>query len=171
MSFFPDNLKDLNKSNSRYTRLDEGNTKLRFLAEPTWGFELWTDGDSGREVHRVELTETFDKDLLSRSEQEPKLFCAAKVYNYNTKAVEVWTFTQKQIIDAIKGWSENDEYGDPLGYDLVVNRIGLDRNTKYQVMANPPKPLSKEVQEASEAEVVECEQLFTGGSPFVSAGK
>jgi len=168
MSFFPDNLDDLNKTSSRYTRLDEGDTKLRILDVPTWGFELWIDGDSGREVHRTELSGTFDKELLKKSDREPKLFFAAKVYNYKTNAVEVWSVTQKQIIDAIKGWSDNEEYGDPLGYDLVVKRIGLDRNTKYQVMANPPKPLTKEVEEADKAEVVECDQLFIGGSPFVS---
>lgn len=167
MSFFPDNIKELSASSSRFTKLEEGKTRLRFLDTPTWGFELWTDGEDGsRQVHRCQLNETFDKELLEASETDPKLFGAAKVYNYDVGEVQVWCFTQKQIINSLKEFSDNEEYGDPLGYDIVIRRSGKGRETKYTIMPNPPKELSKEVAKAAE-ELVETDQLFIGGSPFV----
>ena len=35
---------------------------------------------------------------------------------------------------------QNEDYGDPLGYDITISRTGKAMDTEYGVIASPPKP-------------------------------
>lgn len=164
MSYFPENFET--ESVSRYTKLQKGKTKLRFLSKPVFGWETWVEEDGKKAPKRFELDSNIPVGEVG--EDGVRQFMAVKVYNYNEGAVQVAQFSQKTIIKAIEDYEANSDYGDPIGYDLEISKSGEGMNTKYGVIASPPKPLKDEVTEADEKSVVDLEQLFLGADPFVS---
>jgi len=41
----------------------------------------------------------------------------------------------------------NEDYGDPLGYDITISRIGKWLDTEYSLVPSPPKKLEKEYED------------------------
>lgn len=37
---------------------------------------------------------------------------------------------------------ENEDYGDPLGYDITITRVGKGMDTEYSLVPSPPKPFT-----------------------------
>jgi len=168
--FLPDKYK-VPVGESRYTTLEKGENKIRILVSPIVGFEAWLDVDGGRKPRRVPMEK---KDLLP-SENTPKHFWGLEVWNYKTNRVEVLMLTQKTIMKAITSYSENDEWGSPLSYDIVIKKEGEKLETSYTVMAQPPKDLSKKVTDEVAKTNVDLDQLFSskespyGGDPFANS--
>ena len=92
---------------------------------------------------------------------------ASKVYNHNTKSIQIWQFTQMTILKPLKAYSENSKYGDPTGYDIEIKKEGEGKMTRYNLVANPPEKLSKDVADMDKAIQVELEMLFINGDPFL----
>lgn len=163
MSFFPDKIET--EAVSRYTKLGQGTTKLRFLGSPLFGYETWLEDSTGaKSPKRFGLDEE-----IKQSECGPdgvKQFMAIKVYNYGAKAIQIFQVTQKSILKAIKEYSENMDYGKPTGYDISITRKGEGMKTSYSVIASPPKEASKEVLEADADLYVELENLLINADPF-----
>jgi hypothetical protein len=168
MSFFPEEVQT--ETPSRYTKLGQGATKLRILGEPCFGYETWLEDEAGaRKPKRFSLDQEYDQ-----SEVGPdgvKQFMAVKVYNYNAKTIQVWQVTQKTILKALKMYTENEDYGDPRGYDVSITRTGEGKQTRYEVVASPPKAVSKEVKSADDKYEVEPELLLINGDPFFNINK
>jgi len=81
---------------------------------------------------------------------------------------KIWQINQASIREMITAFNDNEKYGDPRGYDLVVARQGSGLDTSYTVVANPPEKLSDEDRAiATEAlETVDVEALYAGEDPF-----
>ena len=163
-NFFPDEVQT--ESVSKYTKLEKGDTKLRILGAPIFGYETWLEkADGSRSPKRFELNEEFKQSDLGPD--GVKQFMAVKVYNYNAQDVQVWQVVQKTIMKSLKGYTENEEYGSPTGYDIVISKTGEGKMTRYNLVANPPKALPKEVAEADTAQGVDLDALFLNGDPFM----
>lgn len=163
MSFFPEQINT--EAVSRYTKLGKGKTKVRFFDKPMFGYETWLEIDGKRTPKRFELDEE-----IKQSDMGPdgvKQFMAIKVYNYNEKAIQILQITQKTILKALKEYSENEDYGNPTGYDIEITKTGEGMKTAYSVIASPPKEVSEEVAKAAEETVVELDALLIGADPFL----
>jgi hypothetical protein len=59
-----------------------------------------------------------------------------------------------------------EEWGDPLGYSITVNRKGENLETEYSVVPSPAKETPADIIQAYKDKPINLEALFTGGNPF-----
>lgn len=148
------------KSKSNYTMpLDEGQHRLRVLSSAVVGYEEWqTDGEKKISIrYKVGEEPPFGKDG-----KEPKYFWAFVVWNYEQERVQIMSVTQKTIRTAIQALVDNEAWGDPKEYDIVITRTGKDlNNTEYAVVANPHTEVP-----AIENKDIDLDIWFKGEDPF-----
>ena len=150
-------------SNSSYTKLEKGDTKIRFITKPITGYQYWTT-ENKPVRSATPFTETPNIKLNDKGEKKIEHFWVMGVYNYNTKKQEVFVMTQKSIMNAIVAFAQNPAWGTPTEYDVVINRKGDMLTTEYNVMPNPKAELSAEVKELIKP--LNLDILYTGGNPF-----
>lgn len=162
------------KSNSAYTKFDEGATKFRILCSPILGWEYWRVNSDGRKPVRLPYSEEGAKTaaLEARKNADPKdhrarHFWAMKVWNYKTSRVEILEITQKGIQEALRQLVANDEWGNPVGaYDVTVTRSGVAPDVTYSVAPSPHRANSEEIEKAAKDTFVDLEALFHSSDPF-----
>jgi hypothetical protein len=62
------------------------------------------------------------------------------LYNYATKSIQVLKLKQKTIQRAIEAYTKNPKWGNPLDYDLMVEKVKTgprDRDVEYHVVPEP----------------------------------
>lgn len=127
------------KSISFYTKFEDGE-KVRLRILPSGledrncitGFEYFEDMDDGKKKPM--------RSSKSMKHIEEKHFWAFKVYNYNLGVVQLCSLKQKTLMKQMKEIFENEDYGDPLGYDISISRTGKGMDTEYSLVPSPPKP-------------------------------
>lgn len=75
------------------------------------------------------------------------------------------SISQNSIKDQIFALAKDEDFGDPKGYDLKINKIGEKLETKYQVKALAQKPFENK-EAIEEAKSVRLEALYDGEDPF-----
>lgn len=167
-SFLPENYEAPKAGGGNYTKLQDGETRLRILSNPIFGFEYWnTDGKPVR-VQQRPNGKPADMRLVDNNGREEKIkeFWAMKVYNYNEQQMQVCQITQSQIKNALAELSRDADWGHPKQYDVKITRSGKGLETKYVVTPVVPKPVSEEVKKAYGATPINLEALFSGDDPF-----
>ncbi|NBV95701.1 MAG: hypothetical protein EBR90_02790 [Actinobacteria bacterium] len=150
------------ESSGKYTKIKENEpVKLRILSEAITGYNYWTNDNK---CIRSELR--FESTPNIRDGEKQKHFWAFKVWNYNTKQIEIWEITQSSIRDTLWSYWKDDEYGDLRGYPLKITRTGKALETKYQVIAGQIKPLDEEIAIESANTPVNLHALYSGENPF-----
>lgn len=126
---------------SHYTKFEDWEkTKIRIL--PSWledrncitGFEFFEEQSDGSKKPM--------RSVKSMKNHEEKHFWAFKVYNYNLGCIQLCSIKQKSLMKALEAYFTNEDYGDPLGYDITISRTGKGMDTEYTLVASPPKPFS-----------------------------
>lgn len=126
-----------------------GQNKIAILDDAIEGYEYWTN-DTKVVRSKEKFTETPDIKIrqvtnektgeTENKEDKQKYFWAVPVYNFNTKAVEVFQISQKGIRDSLANLQANEDWGDPTGsYTITINKSGEGLLTKYEVTPNPTK--------------------------------
>ena len=98
-----------------------------------------------------------------------KHFWAFTVYNYDTQSIQVLELKQKSIMRAIEAYTENPKWGNPQGYDLLIEKVKTgprDRDVKYNVIPEPPSTLDAGIAELANMVPVRLEALYDGQDPF-----
>ena len=113
----------------------------------------------------------FGADISGKNGWNPKHFWAFVVWNFDTKAVEILEITQTTIQTALEELIHSEEWGDPLGYSITVNRKGENLETEYSVVPSPAQPTPAPILEAYKEKPINLEALFTGGNPFEDASE
>lgn len=128
------------KSVSFYTKFEDGEkVRLRILPSGLddrnciFGYEHFIEDEGKRKPVRS---------LHPLRAPEEKYFWAFKVYNYNLGIVQLCTIKQKGLMKSLTDIIGNDDYGDPLGYDISITRTGKGMDTEYSLVPSPPKDLS-----------------------------
>ncbi len=128
------------KSVSFYTKIEDGDKiKLRILPSGLedrnciTGFEYFEEMDDGKKKPKRSTT--------TLKHIEEKHFWAFKVYNHNLWIVQLYSVKQKWLMKALSDLIDNEDYGDPLWYDITISRNGKGMDTEYWLVPSPPKPL------------------------------
>lgn len=128
------------KSVSFYTKFEDGEkTKLRILPSGLsdrnciTGFEYFEEMDDWKKKPK--------RSVMTMKHIEEKHFWAFKVYNHNIGIVQLCSLKQKGLMKALSELFQNEDYGDPLGYDITISRTGKGMDTEYWLVPSPPKPL------------------------------
>ena len=175
------------KTKSQYLNIkSDGQYQMRFMGCKgddqlfTDGYESWEDyvkdnGEQGKRPHRMKKAEgeRLPKDFIDLDRNgEPQYFWSVVVW-YEGEIV-VYTIKQKTIMHKIILLTEDEEdFGDPRGYDIVVTRYKESGNIKYDVRAKPRKPATQEMLDAVKEAQIDLQALFikdengiTSLSPF-----
>lgn len=144
-------------SGGSFFQPEKGNTKVRILTPPVFGYVAWKrEGDSKLPVH-IRLDEKFD----FKPEQSPKYFWGVLIWNFKENAIQLWVLSKATIISKLETLLENDEYGDPRGYNITVTRKGDGMDTEYDVVPSPKSELAEEIKKAMEETKLNPESIFT----------
>lgn len=135
------------KSVSFYTKFEDGDKiKLRILPSGLddrnciTGFEYFEDGEDGKPRPM--------RSVVTMKHLEEKHFWAFKVYNYNIGLVQLCSLKQKWLMKSLEDIFSNEDYGDPLGYDITISRSGKTMaDTKYSLIPSPPKPFTAQYED------------------------
>lgn len=165
MSFLPKGYEVPNGA-SKYTKLEQGENRLRIMSSPILGTIAWEQTEEGRRPVRVRMgvPVTTGKSVDPESVRH---FWAMKVFNYKDKAIQVWEVTQKSIQKTLKSLAKDEDWGSPVDkYDIVIVRTGEGMETRYEVLPKPAKETSQEVLEAFRETPINLEALYDGADPF-----
>ena len=66
----------------------------------------------------------------------------------------------------IQGLVNDEVWGNPKGYDIVITRKGSGLDTEYTPVANPHSPLAPEIAEQFKKIKIDLNALYEGADPF-----
>ena len=175
--YFP---KDELKIKSDYLNIKKnGDYRMRFMGIKgddqlfIEGWEAWEDyvndkGESKSRPHRrkyeVGIKPPEELKNLDRN-GEVQYFWMVVVW-YEGEPV-IYTIKQKTVMRQIIILSEDeDDYGDPRGYDIVVKRYEDNGQVKYNVTPKPPELPSQEMLDAVADAKIDLQVIWEGGQPF-----
>lgn len=159
MSFLPKNYKAPAGSSS-FMKLEEGENRFRVLSEATIGWEGWIDGKPFRRKG-IEQNITPDEVEINKMSKKPAInhFWAFLVYDYADGQVKILEITQKTIMRALEGLSNDSDWGDPVKYDISIERVDGNK-VSYNVKPFPPKPISAEIKKAQAASELDIDEAM-----------
>jgi len=160
MTRLPENYQPAESNGWAYTKLKDGDTKIRILTLPIVGFEYFTV-DNKPKRSKTMFTNTSD----IKENWKVKEFWAFVVWNYTDEKVQIMEITQNSIKNQIYKLANDEDFGDPKTYDLKINRSGKDLETKYQVIALGQKPFENK-EAIEEAKKINLEALYDWEDPF-----
>ena len=124
-------------SSSSYLKLDSGEkTTIRFLSLPVVGWQWWTEDEEGS-MRPSRVRKDDEKDIDPNYKKDAKFFWSVVVLA--NEEIQVWTFTQRTVQTAIQNLMKSKSWGDPRGYDIVINKTGKGLGTEYSVMPESKK--------------------------------
>jgi hypothetical protein len=160
------------ESERNYMEFAEGTNTFRILSPAIVGYEWFEDsGDGGRVPRRVRTAEEVPAVVRNAMDDwdQAKHFWAFTVFNYATQSIQVLKVKQKTIQRDIEAYTKNPKWGNPMGYDLTVEKVktgSRKRDVVYHVIPEPPMPLDAEIAELARHIPVRLEALYDGEDPF-----
>jgi hypothetical protein len=110
-----------------YTKLEEGENRLRILSEAIIGCEYWID------IFNQETRKEERKPIRRPIEEATELpttdwsyFWACFIWNYKAKKIQILNTTKKGIRSGLESLSKNASWGDLTEYDICINKKQTD---------------------------------------------
>ena len=148
-------------STSDFMKFQTGENTFRVMSQAVTGWEYWdTDNKPVRLKEKPSITPSNIKKDKDGNDTSIKHFWSFVVWNYNDKAIQSLEITQKTLMDGIKALVDNKQWGNPIKYDLTVNKSGEGLKTAYSVMPNPHSELSPEIIAEFEAKAIDLQKIF-----------
>ena len=153
---------------SQFGKLQDGVNKFRVLSDIIYGWEGWKDNKPFRHEGEVCKIKPEQVDLNQSGKPNINYFWAMVVWNYQTKQIQVLELTQKTIMTPLYDLRQNEDWGDLKNYDIQIKKEKVGDKTTYTTLGIPPKPVSKEIEEAYKNTEVKLEKIFDGEYPIES---
>ena len=129
---------ELPSSWNDYFKIDEGKHRIRLLEWPIMNYEVWNEEEVDWKVKRVKTTYDITDQSASKI-KGAKLVWTVLIYNYDDSQIQVWTISQRSIIQNLL--DVNEEVDDLSWLDLTIKRKGKGMNdTTYTIIPGIPKP-------------------------------
>jgi hypothetical protein len=170
MNFFDPNYQIPDLKN-QFLKFKAGTNKFRFIGLPVTGYEYFVKlEDRTMKLTRLEENPFTPEELAmlppSKAGQKPQYFMACCVYDYNSDSFKILSLTQKGLLDSIKDYINNPDYGVQIeGYDFTVTKKGEGMKTEYSIIPSPPKPLAKAIAERAKTLQYDLNKLFEDEYP------
>jgi len=163
MSFLPDDYKKPEQGSKFLSPSKiEGEVKIRILTSAITGWVDWDNsGDKPKPVRTQEKPEkSFAPDRAARH------FWAFAVWNYSEECVQIMEIPQATIQDLLISFINDEDWGNPTGYDVKVKKEGEKLLTKYTLTPSNKAETSPEIVKAFKEAKVNVEKMFSGDDPF-----
>ena len=166
------NLEAPKSAGGNYTKLQPGENRLRIVSDIKAGWECWVDSNGNRKpLRQVEIYKGMELDILEVKDangnpsRDQKQFYMAIVWNYTTEQFECMSQTQKAIKEGLYLLSKDTDWGDPKGYDIMINKSGEGLQTKYAVNPKPHSEFKDTIPPFN------LDAMYEGGNPFETSSK
>ena len=145
----------------------EKETKIRFFGAGITGWQAWTT--ENEPLRWESKPEEFPANIKKNDSGavDLKHFMAGIVWDYEDEGFKIILITQKTIKDELFKCMKAPEYGDDLNkYDIKLNKTGVLKETKYSVLALPPKAVDKAIAQQFEELQCDLKAMYDGDDPF-----
>ena len=161
MSFLPKDY-SLPESSSSFFKFQDGENRIRILSDARIGFEGWKNSKPFRREEMVCSIKPEEVDIDEKYSKKPKinLFWAFKIWDYTDKQIKIASITQKTVLRAIEALANDEDWGDPLQYDIAITKSKVGERTTYAVSPKPAKKLAKEIEDALKDSDMSLDSLF-----------
>lgn len=151
-------------SGGGYTKIEMGENRFRVLSNPLLLWVIWANGKSKRIPYNAE-----QKPALPDGENPSvKHAWAMSVWNYKTEQIEIFELDKATLREPLLAHARSADWGHPKGYDVIINKSGSGKDTKYQFQAVPHKPIAQNILDAMTETPIDLSQLLVeGGNPFI----
>ena len=103
--------------------------------------------------------------------EQHKMIQRAQPQASKEEKIQILQITQKGVQKSLRALAKDEDWGSPLGYDIVVTREGKELDTKYQVNPKPAKELDKKVQDLFLKTKIDLTALYRSEDPFAVGEK
>ncbi|MGA0848095.1 MAG: hypothetical protein ACO3PY_05770 [Pontimonas sp.] len=144
----------------------EGECRMRFIGTGISGLLGWT---TDNKPARFELKpEELPENIKCEPGKSPlRGFHSHAVYDYSTDEFKIFEWTQLTISEQIGKFMKDEDFGlDITSYDIKLSRTGEGLKTEYHVVAAPPKPIPKAIQDRWDTTYCNLNALFDGLDPW-----
>lgn len=149
------------------TKLQEDKEyKVRFIGEGITGYEAWLTNNKPMRWPLLpeELPHNVRPD--DNGNQTAKYFLSGIVWDYEQEMFRVLSLTQKTLLEQLFKYMKDEDYGDATGYDIVISKKGSGKETKYSLLAKPPKPVAASIKSAFADLDWDLKRLFDQAAPW-----
>jgi len=162
-NFLPEDYKQP-QGGGAYTKLSQGENRIRIISNSIIGWEAWTHENK---PIRVRPDQKILLDSRSDLKDKPRHFWAFLIWNYKNQQIEIFEITQKTIQDGILALYHSSDWGDPKGYDITITKQGEGMDTTYNTQGAPKSQFEPEkVKKTFHDKPCNIEELYNGNDPF-----
>jgi len=157
--------------------------KIRIMgsfANPNQGVLCWEgwnhidDGQGGTKkqpMRKPYNTEGYDKVHVYDENSKPKHCWIVQVYHYDTDSAMIWSISQRTIQEALRVYTLDPDWGNPMFYDLKISREGSGLDTKWRLVTGSSKSEpTEEMTNIIKKAKIDVSQVFAkkgfGDNPF-----
>lgn len=160
-AFLPEGYQSPKLSNS-YTKLQDGENKIRILTKPILGWEDWNENKPVRYRYENKPAKPFD------SSKPIKHFWSFVVWNYNEEQIQILHITQATIRNSIEMLCNDNDWGAPFNYDIKIVKKGEGVKTEYAINPLPHKPINPYIIDCFKEKPCNLEAMYNNDDPFSS---
>lgn len=132
---------DIKVEVSKQLKLKNGKNKVRIGSKPYVANIHWEDSSDGKKK-KVICPGNGCPVCNANRKYDPRYYI--KVINRDDEQATILE-CGPMILTQIKRYASDNDYGNPMNYDISINKAGEGRDSKYSVMASPHKsPLTAE---------------------------
>lgn len=159
-----------------YMKTEIGDNEFRALSKPIMGWMYWNNNRKPVRINSAPDKRPFvDPSLIQedkKGKRDLKFFWCFVVYNYKTSSIQILEITQSSIQKGIEGFLKSPKWGSYYGYDINIKKLVEGDRTSYQILTNPPSPVSEEIKKAyKDKGKINLEALYQGADPFINNGE
>lgn len=153
------------------SKLAEGKDhRFRFFGAGITGFEAWTTDNKPLRFRNKPADSDLPANIRVKEDgsTEIRRFIAGVVYDYENESFKILQLTQKGLMQMLFKHVKDEDYGDPVNYDIKLSRKGSGLQTEYTLTVAPPKPVAAAIAAAYEELTVDLQRMFDGDDPFAA---
>ena len=165
MSFLPENYEVPSSGGGNYFKPVTGDNKLRILSDVVTGWQYW-NVDNKPVRMREKPSETPSDIRLNDDGKSDRVkhFWVVLVWDYDSSQLKIWEITQAGIQGALAEFANDEDWGHPKNYNILLKKEGEKINTKYTVIPKPAKALDDRIIKEWQEAKVNLEAVFEDGA-------
>ena len=165
MSFLPENYEVPSSGGGNYFKPVTGDNKLRILSDVVTGWQYW-NVDNKPVRMREKPSETPSDIRLNDDGKSDRVkhFWVVLVWDYDSSQLKIWEITQAGIQGALAEFANDEDWGHPKNYNILLKKEGEKINTKYTVIPKPAKALDDRIIKEWQEAKVNLDAVFEDGA-------
>lgn len=165
MSFLPEDYEVPSSGGGSYFKPVTGDNRLRILSDVVIGWQYWNMDN--KPVRMREKPDQTPSDIRLNDDGKPdrvKHFWCVLVWDYDASQLKIWEITQAGIQGSLAEFANDEDWGHPKNYNILLKKEGEKINTKYTVIPKPAKPLDERIVKEWQEAKVNLEAVFEDGA-------